>query len=220
MYIENIFVLIAAPLIACLLCVQGRPRAITASLLVGMCACLLSAYVSSFAAQVAGIDSIQAAIQVAPVVEEMLKLLPLLFFLLVAEPEAESVELAFMFVAVGFATMESAFYLADAGLAAPGMLALRGLSTAMMHLVCGVVMGYGLTRAWDHPWLRAAGTFGLLCLAMSYHGLFNLLVAAGGYALIAAVALPLVSLTLILLVQRRSANRRDGRRLDGSAERL
>jgi RsiW-degrading membrane proteinase PrsW (M82 family) len=204
MYIENIFVLIAAPLVACLFCVRGRPRAITASLLTGMCACLLSAYVSSFAAQVAGIDSVQAAIQVAPAAEEALKLLPLLFFLLVAEPKVENVGLAFVFVAVGFATMESAFYLGDVGVADPGMLALRGFSTAMMHLVCGVIMGYGLTRAWGRPWLRAAGTFGLLCLVMSYHSLFNLLVAAGGYAFIAAAALPIASLALILLVKRRS----------------
>ena len=220
MYIENIFVLLATPFVACLFCVQGRPRAIVASLLVGMCACLLSAYVSAFIAQFVGIDAVQAAIQIAPAVEEALKLLPLLLFLLVAQPKVENIGLAFVFVAVGFATMESAFYLADVGLADPSMLALRGLSTAMMHLVCGVVMGYGLTYAWGYPWLRVGGTFGLLCLVMSYHGLFNLLVAAGGYALIAAVALPLVSLTLILLVQRRSANRRDGRRLDGSAERL
>jgi len=207
MYIENIFVLIAAPLVACLFCVRGRPRAIVASLLVGMVVCLLSAYVSSFVAQVVGIDVVQAAIQVAPAVEEMLKLLPLLLFLLVVEPDVENIGLAFVFVAVGFATMESAFHLADAGLADPATLALRGLSTSVMHLVCGVVMGYGLTRTWGRPWLRVAGTFGLLCLAMSYHGLFNLLVAAGGYAFIAAVAMPAVSLVLILLVQRRSLSR-------------
>jgi len=207
MYIENIFLLIATPFVACLFCVRGRPRSIAASLLIGMCVCLLSAYVSSFAAQVIGIDSVQAAIQVAPAVEETLKLLPLLLFLLVAEPKVENIGLAYVFVAVGFATMESAFYLADAGLAEPGMLALRGLSTAMMHLVCGVVMGHGLTRAWGRLWLRAAGTFGLLCLAMSYHSLFNLLVAAGGYAFFAAIALPVVSLALILLVQRHRASR-------------
>ena len=208
MYIENIFVLLAAPLVACLFCVRGRPRAIVASLLVGMVACLFSAYVSGFIAQVAGLDSVQAAVQIAPMVEEMLKLLPLLFFLLVAKPDVENVGLAFVFVAVGFATMESGFYLGEMGTADPGMLALRGLSTAMMHLVCGVVVGYGLTRAWEHPWVRAAGTFGLLCLAMSYHGLFNLLVAAGGAAGIAAVVMPLASLAVIVLVQRRGSQRR------------
>ena len=203
MYIENIFVLLATPFVACLFCVQGRPRAIVASLLVGMCACLLSAYVSAFIAQFVGIDAVQAAIQIAPAVEEALKLLPLLLFLLVAQPKVENIGLAFVFVAVGFATMESAFYLADVGLADPSMLALRGLSTAMMHLVCGVVMGYGLTYAWGYPWLRVGGTFGLLCLVMSYHGLFNLLVAAGGAAGISAVVLPIASLALVVLVQRR-----------------
>ena len=39
-------------------------------------------------------------------------------------------------------------------------------------------------------------------------GLFNLLVAAGGYAFIAAVVMPVVSLALILLVQR--GRSRDG----------
>ena len=206
MYIENIFVLLAAPLVACLFCVRGRPRAMTASVLVGMCACLLSAYASAFIAQAVGIDEVQAAIQIAPSVEETLKLLPLVFYLLVAEPDVEDAGLAFVYVAVGFATMESAFYLADAGLADPGMLALRGLSTAMMHLVCGVVVGFGLTRVWSRPWLRATGTFGLLCLAMAYHGLFNLLVSAGGVAAIAAMAFPLASLAVILLVRRRGSS--------------
>jgi len=44
---------------------------------------------------------------------------------------------------------------------------------------------------------------GLLCLVMSYHGLFNLLVAAGGAAGISAVVLPIASLALVVLVQRR-----------------
>ena len=203
MYIENIFVLLAAPLVACLFCVHGRPRIITASLLVGMCACLLSAYTSAFLAQAIGIDEVQAAIQIAPSVEETLKLLPMLFFLLVADPDAEDVGLGFVFVAVGFTTMESAFYLSDAGLADPGMLALRGLSTAMMHLVCGVVMGFGLTRAWSRPWLRATGTAGLLCLAMAYHGLFNLFVAAGGIASMVAMMFPLATLAAVLFIKRR-----------------
>ena len=201
MYVENIFVLIAAPLAVCLFCVRGRPRLVVAGLLVGMTACLASSYVSSFIAQMVGLDALRTAVEIAPTVEEVLKLLPLLFFLVVMEPDADDVDLAFIMVAVGFATMESAFYLGDAGLSDPGMLLLRGLSTAMMHLVCGVVIGYGLTRAWTYPWLRVAGTFGLLCLAMAYHGLFNILVAADGAARFAAIVLPLVTLAALLAVK-------------------
>ena len=128
--------------------------------------------------------------------------MPLLFCLVIVGPDPEDVDLAFIMVAVGFATMESAFYLSESGLASPMTLLLRGLGTSMMHVACGVVVGFGLTRAWKHPWLRAAGTFGLLCLAMTYHGVFNLLVAAGDPARIAAIAMPLVTLTALLAVRR------------------
>ena len=203
MYIENIFALVAAPLIACLFCVRGRPRLVVAGLLIGMTACLLSAYVSSFAAQLVGVDAVRAAVEIAPAVEETAKFLPLLFYLVILKPDSEDVDLAFITVAVGFATMESAFYLGESGLASPMTLLLRGLGTSMMHVACGVVVGFGLTRAWSNPWLRAAGTFGLLCLAMTYHGIFNLLVAAGDPARMAAVAMPLVTLVPLLVVRRR-----------------
>ena len=146
MYIENIFVLVAAPLAACLLCVRGRPRTVVACLLVGMTACLASAYVSSFIAQMSGLDAVRTAVEIAPSVEEIAKLLPLLFYLAVLDPDMEDIDLAFIMVAVGFATMESAFYLGDAGLSDPVTLLLRGLGTAMMHVACGVVVGFGLTR--------------------------------------------------------------------------
>ncbi len=203
MYIENIFVLVAAPLIACLLCVRGKPRTVVACLLAGMTACLASAYVSSFVAQMVGIDAVHAAVEIAPTVEEVAKLLPLLFYLVVLEPDTEDIDLAFIVVAVGFATMESAFYLGDAGLSDPITLLLRGMGTAMMHVACGVVVGFGLTHAWKHAWLRAAGTFGLLCLASTYHGIFNMLVAAGGSMTAFAVILPLATLIPLLVVRRR-----------------
>ena len=202
MYIENIFVLIAAPLVACLFCVRGRPRFVVACLLVGMVSCLASAYVSSFFAQMVGLDVVRAAVEIAPTVEEVIKLLPLLFYLVVLRPDVERVDLAFIMVAVGFATMESAFYLGDSGISEPAVLLMRGLSTAMMHLVCGVVIGYGLTRAWEYPWLRFAGTLGLLSLASAYHGLFNLLVAAGEPARVFVVVLPLVTLAILLIFRR------------------
>ena len=209
MYVENIFALLAAPLLACLFCVRGRSRAVIAFLLVGMAACLASAYVSSFVAQLVGLDAVRTAVEIAPTVEEVAKLLPLLFYFVVLGANAEDMDLAFVMVAVGFATMESAFYLGDAGLSDPGTLLLRGLGTAMMHVACGVVVGYGLTRAWKHAWLRAAGTFGLLCLASTYHGIFNLLVAADGAARIAAVILPLATLIPLLVIRRRRERAED-----------
>jgi len=202
MYAESAFLLIATPLVACLLCVKGRPRLIVAFMLAGMMACLLSAYVSATLAQALGAPSNMAAVEISPFVEELMKLLPPLFFLAVMAPRSESVNLVFIFTAVGFATMESAFYLLDAGSVGPGLLALRGLSAGMMHLSCGLLMSFGFVRVWPHAWLRLTGTIGLLSFVMTYHGLYNLLLAGGGIAYVVAIVLPLCTL-LILLAARR-----------------
>ena len=49
--------------------------------------CLLSAYINTFLAAVCQADALAATAEIAPVVEETMKLLPLVFYLLVFEPE-------------------------------------------------------------------------------------------------------------------------------------
>ncbi|UQT46936.1 hypothetical protein M5E87_17250 [Flavonifractor plautii] len=53
----------------------------------GMGVCLLSAYINTFLAAVCRADALAATAEIAPVVEEIMKLLPLVFYLLVFEPE-------------------------------------------------------------------------------------------------------------------------------------
>lgn len=198
MYAESAFLLVVTPLVACLLCVKGRPRLIVASLVAGMTSCLLSAYVSATIAQMMGASTDMATVEISPFVEEVIKLLAPLFYLAVMTPRSDDINLAFIFVAVGFATMESAFYLLDAESVAPTLLALRGLSAGMMHLSCGMLMSFGFVRMWPHSWLRAAGSVGLLSFSIAYHGFYNLLIAAGGVANIVAIVLPLGTLAILI----------------------
>lgn len=202
-YVENIFVLLATPLVACLLAVRGRPRALVASLVSGMFCCLLSSYVSTFCAQWVGARDVEAAVEVAPVVEEAVKFLPLLYCLVVLEPDLDDLYLFVVFEAVGFATMESACYLAEYGAASPTMLALRGFSASMMHLSCGSVVGFGVTRIWPHRWFRLPGTFGVLSLAITYHGIYNVLVAWGDEMLPLAFMLPCLVFAVAALLLRK-----------------
>ena len=202
-FVENIFVLLAAPLLACLAFVRGRPRVMAIFMLCGMVSCLLSAYVNAFFMGWVGADGVAGAVEVAPVVEEAVKLLPILFYLLVLDPKVEDANLAVVALSVGFATLESGLYLASGELSTPVVLALRGLGTSMMHLTSGVMVGYGLMRVWRRPWLKVAGCFGLLCLAITFHGLYNVLVAAGDAAQVVAVCLPALTLALLLALRLR-----------------
>lgn len=86
-YIENVFICMASPLLIAALCMGRRQAKFFLCCLAGMGACLLSAYINTFFATLYAADTIAATAEIAPVVEEVMKLLPLLFYLLVFEPE-------------------------------------------------------------------------------------------------------------------------------------
>ena len=81
-YIENIFICMASPLLIAALCMGKRRTKFFLFCLAGMGACLLSAYINTFLAALYGADTFGATAEIAPVVEEVMKLLPLLFYLL------------------------------------------------------------------------------------------------------------------------------------------
>ena len=134
--------------------------------------------------------------EIAPVVEEVVKLLPLLFYLLVFEPEPEQIRPAILTVAAGFATFENICYLIQHGAEHLGFLLIRGFGTGAMHIVCGVIVGYGLMYVWRRGWLKVAGTCGLLGVAVIFHGIYNLLIAYGGLVQYVAYALPVLAVVL------------------------
>lgn len=189
-YIENIFVCIAAPLLVAASYMGKQHLRFFLFALSGMGSCLLSAYINTFFTAVCGAASLQAAVEIAPVVEEIMKLLPLLFYLLVFEPEAKDLRPAVLIIAAGFATFENICYLVQNGAENFSFLLVRGFGTGAMHILCGAIIGYGLVYVWQRTWLKFAGTFGLLGVTIGFHGIYNLLIAYGGRVQYIAYLLP------------------------------
>ena len=180
-YIENIFLCLALPLILSMFFIQGRVRRYALFLTVGMAVCLLSAYVSSFFMGQYGVNGTVAAIEITPVCEEVMKLLPLLFFYLVFEPEPKEMPAAAIAIAVGFATFENVCYLTENGAGSFVFLLIRGMSAGALHLVCGILTGLALAYVFRRPWLTCTGTVGILGVCMVLHGIYNLLITADGF---------------------------------------
>lgn len=195
-YIENIFVCIAAPLLVAALCMGRRYLRFFLFAFAGMGACLIASYLNTFFA------AFDATAEIAPVVEEVTKLLPLLFYLLVFEPAAEKILPAVITLAASFATFENICYLIEHGAERVGFLLIRGFGTGAMHIVCGAIVGFGLVYVWQRGWLRLAGTCGLLGTAVIFHGTYNLLIAYGGWVQYIAYALPLAALALGMIASR------------------
>lgn len=195
-YIENIFVCIAAPLLVAAFCMGRKYLRFFLFAFAGMGACLISAYVNTFFAALYGAAAFNATVEIAPVVEEIIKFLPLLFYLLLFEPEQEKIRPAVLTVAAGFATFENICYLIQHGAEHLGFLLIRGFGTGAMHIVCGAIVGYGLVYVWRRGWLKAAGTCGLLGIAVIFHGIYNLLIAYGGWVQYVAYAMPVLTVVV------------------------
>ena len=179
-YIENIYLCLAIPLILSLFFTGGRARSFTVFVVAGMSSCLLSAYVSSFFMGYCGADAQQAVIEITPVCEEIIKLLPLLFYLLIFDPQPKELPGAALAIAVGFATFENVCYITENGAADFRLLLIRGISAGALHILCGALSGYGVSHVFRRPWLALTGTVGILGACIGFHGIYNLLITGEG----------------------------------------
>ena len=106
-YIENIFLCMVSPLLVATLCMGRRQLRFFLFCIAGMGVCLLSAYINTFLAAVCRADALAATAEIAPVVEEVMKLLPLVFYLLVFEPESEKIKPAAITIALALPPLKT-----------------------------------------------------------------------------------------------------------------
>lgn len=202
-YIENIYFCLASPIFLAVLCLRKEGRRILAFILAGMTVCLLSAYISTYLAGVAGIDQAEAAWEIVPVVEEIMKLLPLALFILVFEPEKKVAITGALYVAVGFTTFENVCYLTSYGSAGLLRVLIRGFGTGALHVMCGMIVSVGLYYLWDQAWLRTVGAFTLLCFVITLHAIFNILVNQPGAVFWIGSAIPISCIFAYLALLRK-----------------
>ena len=118
-----------------------------------------------------------ATITLAPFTEELLKAFPILFYAITISDKKEKLFTASMATGIGFAILENAYYLIINYEYFSLMSALiRGFGTGLMHGMCTLLVGFGISFIRKRRKLFAVGTFALLSTAVTYHSLFNMLV--------------------------------------------
>lgn len=202
-YIENIYFCLAVPLFLAIHCMRREGRRALVFLLAGMTVSLFSAYVNSYLVSVLNLDVATASYQVSPAVEEIMKSMPLVFFLLVFEPVKKIAIDGTLMVSVGFATFENVCFLSNYGTSNLFDVLIRGFGAGAMHVMCGMVVAVSISFLWDRAWLRIMGGVALLCSVISFHGLFNILVSQTGILFWIAVLLPIIVVLLYISVLRR-----------------
>ncbi len=206
-YIENILVCLLIPLLLAVCFLKAEQRRFSVFVMIGMAVCLCSAYVSSFFMNLYAADTAATSIEIAPVCEEIMKLLPLLFYVFIFEPDRHEVIPAAIGIAVGFTTFENCCYITENGTADFTFLLIRGLSAGAVHILCGILTGFGLNLVWSRKWLAVTGTAGVLCLAISFHGIYNLLISTSGALQTAGYIFPSTGILLALIIRLFAASK-------------
>ena len=91
-FIENIFICLAAPFLIAAV-ILGRRKKGYIFIVSGMLACIVSAYLNTFFSSLYNAGGIAATMEITPVIEETVKLLPLIFYIAVFEPDSGSAAL-------------------------------------------------------------------------------------------------------------------------------
>ena len=164
---------------------------------------LIGIFVSVFASEVNGLmvallpmSIFELTIIVTPITEEILKAIPILLFAVVLSAKKEALFTASMAVGIGFAVLENAFYLLSYSSFNMFDAIIRAFGAGLMHGMCTLLVGVGISFVKKKSKMFVVGTFALLSTAITYHGIYNMLVQSDyrgiGYLLPIATYIPFV----------------------------
>lgn len=144
---------------------------------------LIGIFVSVFAAEINGLlrtllpmSAFEVTIIVTPITEEILKALPVLVFAIVLDAKKEALFTAAMAVGIGFAVLENAYYLLNDASFNMIDAIIRAFGAGLMHGMCTLLIGVGISFVKKKNKIFVVGTFALLSTAITYHGIYNMLV--------------------------------------------
>ena len=144
---------------------------------------IIGIFVSVFASEVNGLlsnllsmDTYSMTVIVTPVSEELLKALPVLYYAVVISDKRERLFTASMAIGIGFALLENAYFLLNSDNFTIIIAIIRAFGAGLMHGMCTLLVGVGISFVKKKRKLFAVGTFGLLSTAIVYHGIYNILI--------------------------------------------
>lgn len=172
-----LLVSLSAPLLMMMMLLNEKARLPIIFVLGGVFVSVFAAEINGMLMRTLEITSFVISVSVAPITEELLKALPVLFYAIVVSDKRERLFTASMAIGIGFAIMENAYYLIIHFESFSFITALiRGFGTGLMHGMCTLLIGFGISFVKKKRKLFLAGTFALLITAITYHSIFNMLI--------------------------------------------
>ena len=181
-----LFVSVSIPIMLMTLLVEKKSRFPMIFVLIGIFVSVFASEINGFLSQVLPMDRYSVTVIVTPVSEELLKALPILYYALFISDKKEKLFTASMATGIGFAVLENAFYLLNYPNFSMISAIIRAFGAGLMHGMCTLLIGVGISFVKKKRKLFAVGTFGLLSTAIVYHGIYNILIQSE-YSIVGAL---------------------------------
>ena len=192
-----LFICLVAPMLLMVLMLRKRSRLLVGYMVIGVCVSLFVSELNTLILNAFDGDMLYVSTTITPISEEIVKAIPVLFYALVFSDNRDRVMPIAFATGIGFGMFENmVILLQNIENVTVGWAIIRGFSTALMHAICTVAIGFGICFVKKRRKMFYIGTFALLSMACIYHGIFNMLVQSDykylGFVLPAVTYVPIL----------------------------
>ena len=171
-----LFISISIPLLLMALLMEKKARLPISFMIIGIFVSVFASEVNGLLSKLLSMDTYSMTVIITPVTEELLKALPILYYAIVISDKRERLFTASMAIGIGFALLENAYFLLNSDDFTIIIAIIRAFGAGLMHGMCTLLVGVGISFVKKKSKLFAVGTFGLLSTAIVYHGIYNILI--------------------------------------------
>lgn len=171
-----LFISISIPLLLMALLMEKKARLPISFMIIGIFVSVFASEVNGLLSNLLSMDTYSMTVIITPVSEELLKALPVLYYAIVISDKRERLFTASMAIGIGFALLENAYFLLNSDNFTIIIAIIRAFGAGLMHGMCTLLVGVGISFVKKKRKLFAVGTFGLLSTAIVYHGIYNILI--------------------------------------------
>ena len=204
-----LFTCVTAPLFLMYLMLPGRAKLVLGYMIIGIIARLFVSELNALILPLFGNDLVYMTSVITPITEEIIKALPILFYAKVYSDKRDTVMLIAFALGIGFGMFENAVILIqNISSVTITWAVIQGFATALMHGMCTLSVGFGISFINKRKKLFYTGVFALLTFAAIYHGIFNMLQIDYKYI---GACIPIVTYIPVVLLQMKSFRQKQAR---------
>lgn len=197
------FICVAVSLALMLPLMEKKLRHLVVFMIVGISSCLFVSELNNIFLEMFHNEMFYVTTTITPVTEEIIKMIPILYYAIVISDDRRALIPNAFAVGVGFALLENVVILTQNVENVTIFWALvRVFGSGLVHGICTVMVGWGISYIKKRRKFFYCGTFALLSAAIIYHATYNLLVQSD-YQYV-GVLLPIVTyIPVIILLKRK-----------------